>query len=151
MTAGGTTTNEPPRPTPDARGSTGEFRSRMKLVGDLVRIAIDQLPEAGADSDRVGRGAYLHIIQQVVDTLEGLTSALPLDELARLSRIVAEQRRAEMTSRKLEGAGGCSGAASARRDAESPVGIPRLPARFREMIRELYGVSIDDGLKSSTA
>jgi hypothetical protein len=85
------------------------YRLRMRLIGDLLNAALGGLADTspgcdrvGPGSDRVGRGAYLHIMGQVFEALDGLSQAVPLDDLVRLSRIVAEQRRAELNTRKLE-------------------------------------------------
>lgn len=126
-----------------------EYRMRMDLVGRLLRSAIGELPNTRG-VDAVGRGAYLHLMGAVFEALEGLSLAIPVEDLVKLSKVIAEQRRAELGSRKLESIG--SDAAPRRRtapafretsveSADADFETRRLPARFGEIVRQVYGTS----------
>jgi len=137
------------------------YRMRMQLIGRLLQAAMGNLAKGDGEADAVGRGAYLHIMGQVFEALDGLSQAIPLDDLVKLSKVVAEQRRAELNTRKLE-----EGIASGRIDTGRPAGggargarsdgprgngqVPegddfatrRLPANFAEIVRQIYGTSL---------
>ena len=152
-----------------ADDATQLYRARMQLVGGLLNTAFESViapPEgrhhgAGPGGDdavyRVGQGAYLHVMGQVFAVLFDLSQGLPVEQLTRLSRIVAEQRRAETSARKIQVA---VGVVSARRSARgavrsgpvsddpasvAPQGDRRLPESFGAIVRELYGVSVTNG------
>lgn len=128
----------------------------MRLVGDLLHASVGELTEANSGTDRLGRGAYLHILGQVFEALDGLSQAIPLDDLVKLSKVVAEQRRAELNSRKVELAGralnagnhapgtGASGADETPADFDSRT----LPANFGEVVRRIYGASFAEDVEA---
>jgi len=134
---------------------TSVYRARMQLVGGLLNSAFDQVGhhgEAGrlsADASvrRVGQGAYLQIMGQVFAALFDLSQAIPTDELVKLSKIVAEQRRAETGARKVvstvDGATR-SGAKAPVHGSDTPGRGRELPESFGDMVRQIYGVSVTD-------
>lgn len=126
----------------------------MRLVGGLLNDTFDSVetPDAdqvkgGSDGDqdlvhRVGRGAYMQIMGQVFSMLFDLSQAISTDELVKLSRIVAEQRRAEIAARKVEI--GSRAGKRRRGKLDSKTGAGRLPESFGDIVRQVYGVSISD-------
>lgn len=139
------------RPEPDATQSPSPrqvrlHRQRMRLMGDLLNAAVAELPKLPADADRAGHGAYLEILRQVFATLFGVTKALPPDVLTRVSRVVAEQRRAELDRWKLRAEpsakSGKSGAGHGAGDAEAT-------SRLADTVRRLYGVDLPEERESS--
>lgn len=140
---------------PPMGAELAEHRSRMQLVGDLLNAALVDLIGSSRGADRAGRAAYLHIIGQVFEALHGLSQAVPLDDLVKLSKVVAEQRRAEQSARKVESADGSTAVAAAgsgvRRVVENHDGARggegarakrRLPANFGTVVQEIYGASL---------
>lgn len=144
---------------------TSVYRARMQLVGGLLNSAFDQVTstcggkgdDQCSDSDRkyadvsvrrVGQGAYLQIMGQVFAALFDLSQAIPTDELVKLSKIVAEQRRAETGARKAETAGGGAARRSSRKpqghDLDTPCRNRALPESFGGMVQQIYGVSVTD-------
>jgi hypothetical protein len=99
----------------------------------------------------------------VFEALDGLSQAVPLDDLVRLSRIVAEQRRAELNTRKLEalltraeasnnrrGSADDNPSTEAQSKRRTPTSPEELPAHFNAMVRRLYGVTIADDSENPT-
>lgn len=120
------------------------YRRRMQLVGELLNAALDELIGARNRSDRLGRAAYLHIIGQVFEALDGLSQAIPLDDLVKLSKIVAEQRRVELNTRKVDPDARRARNGDRPPPAESEPDEPQtrgLPAHFGEIVRQIYGAS----------
>ena len=64
---------------------------RLVVLAPLSPVAWAQ--RLGYLLDCVGHGLYLHLVSEVFQTLIDQAGELTVDELARLSRIVAEQRR----------------------------------------------------------
>ena len=146
------------------------YRMRMQLIGRLLHAAVGNLEKGDGEADAVGRGAYLHIMGQVFETLDGLSQSIPLDDLVKLSKVVAEQRRAELSTRKLEegvassridtgkrAGGGARGARSGglRGNGEVPEGddfaTRHLPANFAQIVRQIYGTSLAGDVGSGSA
>lgn len=123
------------------------YRMRMELVGNLLNTAMDALPSDDAGGDCVGRGAYLNIMGQVFDALDGLSLAIPMnDDLVKLSKIVAEQRRAELNTRKVELADNALRAGEDEAE-DDDFETRRLPAGFGKIVRQVYGASFADDVE----
>jgi len=116
-------------------------RQRMRLMGDLLNAAVAELPKLPADADRAGHGAYLEILRQVFATLFGVTKALPPDVLTRISRVVAEQRRAELDRWKLRAE---PSAKSGKCGASHDAGDAEAANRLADTVRRLYGVDLPE-------
>lgn len=146
------------------------YRTRMESIGRLLNAAVGKLEESDGEDDAVGRGVYLHIMGQVFEALDGLSQSIPLDDLVKLSKVVAEQRRAELSTRKLEegiagsrpgtgkrSGGGARGAPSGggRGSAQVPEGddfaTRKLPVDFAQIVRQIYGTSLTSDVGDGSA
>lgn len=148
--------NSADMPAPVAHADlTSVYRARMQLVGGLLNSAFDQVGHhsetdhmsADASVRRVGQGAYLQVMGQVFAALFDLSQAIPTDELVKLSKIVAEQRRAETGARRVESAvdGAARSGAKAHAHGSDTTGRGReLPESFGDMVQQIYGVSVTD-------
>ena len=144
----------------DAASPRDTYRLRMRLVGDLLHASVGELAEANTQTDRLGRGAYLHILGQVFEALDGLSQAIALDDLVKLSKVVAEQRRAELNSRKVElagralsageaGSGSTVASEACTAESEASFDSRTLPANFGEVVRRIYGASFADDVEET--
>ena len=146
------------------------YRMRMQLIGRLLHAAVGNLEKGDGEADAVGRGAYLHIMGQVFETLDGLSQSIPLDDLVKLSKVVAEQRRAELSTRKLEEGIASGRLDTGKRSSDGARGVPsggghgnaqvpesedfatrRLPANFAQIVRQIYGTSLASDVGSESA
>lgn len=140
----------PPGRMPTA-AMTRRHRQCLRLMGKVLQDAMATLPESPADDDRVGRSAYFCMINGVLEVMQGALSRMPLRRIAQVSRIIAEQRRAEVNSRKVDLALRVAGLSAAAKSAKQRGEVRPLPAYFDQMIRELYGVTLEDGPKATAA
>ena len=130
------------------------YRLRQQLIERLLDAAFCELLESGGGDDHVGRSLYLHMIAQVFLALDGLSQAVPIDDLVKLSKVVAEQRRAEASSRKVEqGVSPAQGDRKRRGIKSRPTDaddfdIRRLPPNFGETVRQIYGTSFAGDVQS---
>lgn len=137
--------NESPAPTgpapahcppPDGPETTA-FRERLARAGRSVSSLASDL--AFRDPDAWGRGAYLALLGRVFTLLMDGGEELPLKDLTALSKIIAEQRRAEtqaaLAARKTSGLPGSPGRADSR--GASPAA---LPDELRRVVAHLYGL-----------
>jgi len=129
----------------ESAAETAAFRKRIAHTGR----ALSALAEALANDDPLqwGRGVYLALLGRVFDVLDGRDSALPLDDLAALSKIVAEQRRAETQASELQcktrdNADGEPGGSAVDRGRS-------LPDDFGELVRRLYGTNLQADVRPS--
>ena len=131
-------------PFPDESApQTAAFRKRIARTGRTLSAMAEAL--ANDDPVRWGRGVYLALLGRVFDVLDGQQNALPLDDLAVLSKIIAEQRRAETQASELlykgrDNTDGDSGGATAGRDRS-------LPDDFGELVRRLYGTNLQTDVR----
>ena len=144
------------------REDVASHRARMQLVGDLLRSSFEQLAGEDLDQCSVGRGAYLQLMAQVFEVLNGLSKAIPLKTLTVLSKIVADQRRAETAARKIAARRTASGKGNRFNDDRDGDGggdgdgerehavSRRLPERFGEIVRDIYGVTLVDDLQTNS-
>jgi hypothetical protein len=123
------------------------YRTRLQLVGDLLNSAMAELGKRRA-KDPVGRGLYLRMLGAVFEALDGMAQGLPLDDLLKLSRVVAEQRRAEslMTRSAAKPKAFRTKAAQAKQDAAHPTGT--LPPQFAQIVERIYGANLADDVNA---
>lgn len=129
------------------------YRARMSIAAGLLKAAMRTLRNDRNACDPVGRAAYLNLMQEVFEALYGLAGMVPIDDLVKLSKVVAEQRRAELNLQKLEATANPSRRGGKhKRNAEKfrtqrlpelPefADIDDLPTEFQDIVRRLYGMS----------
>ncbi|MCA9253782.1 MAG: hypothetical protein R3E58_17920 [Phycisphaerae bacterium] len=125
-----------------------EYRQRLGAVGRLMRAALADLEAGAPGGDRVGQGAYLQVMGRAFEVLDGLSQSVDVDDLVKISKVVAEQRRAELNHRKLQMA---VDAADAGAHSNGDVG-PRdveLPDSFGEIVRQIYGATLASDLNGA--
>ncbi len=144
----------------DSKGegvSIGEYRQRLGAVGELLRAAMAELEMGSNSGDRVGQGAYLQVMGKAFEVLDGLSQTIEIDDLVKISKIVAEQRRAEMNARKLQlvdesaeadakrSRAGANGT-GANGTGAAGIGSRELPESFGDIVRQIYGTTLADDL-----
>ncbi len=118
-----------------------EYRQRLGAVGRLMRAALADLEGVEEVSDRIGQGAYLQVMGRAFEVLDGLSQTIEVDDLVKISKVVAEQRRAELNHRKLQMVGeAADGQANSNGDIESR--DLELPESFGEIVRQIYGTTL---------
>ena len=123
---------------------TVAFRHRMGEAGEVL----SPMAKALADRDPLacGRNAYLTLLGRVFDTLNGKETGIALDDLQVLSKIVAEQRRAETQASELQSK--MPGAKDAESGAAPSGAVRPLPANFGEVVRRIYGTNFQPDVGS---
>ena len=130
-----------------------EYRQRLGAVGRLMRAALADLEEGQPPGDRLGRGAYLQVMGRAFEVLDGLSQTVEVDDLVKISKVVAEQRRAELNHRKLQLAADLttertrktSRSRSTNGESDDPRDI-ELPESFGEIVRQIYGTTLADDI-----
>jgi hypothetical protein len=147
-TASNKSASEGSRP-PDAAQTPleiDEYRQRLGAVGRLMRAALADLEGEAPVDDRIGRGAYLQVMGRAFEVLDGLSQSVEVDDLVKISKVVAEQRRAELNHRKLQIVGDAAEARSKRSRAgsNSDEGTDdcTLPKSFGKIVRQIYGTTL---------
>jgi len=136
-----------------ATRSVDEHRDRLRAIGDLLRVAtVDLVADAESD-DRVGRGAYLQVMGRAFEVLDNLAESFDLDDLVKISKIIVEQRRAELNSRKLDSASEDSLDEPADVSGVGDRGMAnrQLPEAFGDIVRQIYGATLADDVCESSA
>ncbi len=125
-------TSAPPTRTTDA------FRARMRVVGELIRDGFG----LGADLEtpRVNQDACRLTISLLIETLFLAEERLSTDELAAVSKIVAEQRKIDAPRRDSRGANGTAQVSS--RDTSNPAASRPLPGSFDRIVDRIYGTNL---------
>ncbi|MCB9866029.1 MAG: hypothetical protein H6816_05290 [Phycisphaerales bacterium] len=124
---------------------TQAHRACLKLVGAVLNDALGALNQAPREGDRVGQGAYYCVLCDLFDALRGAVNALPLAKITRVSKIIAEQRRAETASRRVDLAVRLAALAQKGKGAAYDGTLRPVPGYFDEMVRQIYGVGLDAG------
>lgn len=111
-----------------------------------VAAILDEVfgPFGGSDPKLWERRAYLLLVGSVYERL-ATDAELGTDELVKLARVLAESRRSK--SSKVSTTPPDDQAAV---NTSSADGNGRLPDRFADMVRDLYGASVGDDQKSTT-
>ncbi len=124
-----------------------EYRQRLGAVGRLMRAALADLDTGQPPGDRLGQGAYLQVMGRAFEVLDGLSQTVEVDDLVKISKVVAEQRRAELNHRKLQLAADlttertCETSRSADGESGDTETI-ELPESFGEIVRQIYGTTL---------
>jgi hypothetical protein len=127
----------PEYPSGDAP-ETKSFRRRLARVGSVLsRLAVDLSTSSPVDW---GRGAHLALLGHVYMRLMEGGEKIDVTELRELSRIVAEQRRAQTQASAAERKQPARSGPTA--DRFEPVGHRPLPDNFADVVRELYGTTL---------
>ncbi len=106
-------------------------RQRQASVAKILDQTFGQL--AKCNPDLWDRRAYLMLVGLVYERLATNEDELPTEELAALSKVLAENRRAESQSRKGERA------EEAPKDKPPP--SSGLPENFADVVRQVYGTN----------
>jgi len=103
-----------------------------------VAAVLDQVfgPFGASDPKLWERRAYLLLVGSVYERL-ATDPELGTDELVKLARVLAEIRRAKPPGRSSTSRG------AVRETSGSCDGNGRLPDRFADMVRDLYGTQLD--------
>ncbi|NOT01162.1 MAG: hypothetical protein HOP29_11095 [Phycisphaerales bacterium] len=120
-----------------------EFRRRMACVGKLVR----DLCGLNEDTDPrlVVRDAYLVVVSEIIHAIATADERLPTDELAALSKALAEHRRLDQSQMELERKSAeCDGSpvAESDRSASATSRHSQMPATLDEAVKDLYGTNL---------
>jgi hypothetical protein len=119
----------------------------MQLVGALLAPPLRELEADSAAADPAGHELYLRIMSAAFQALDQMTQDLTLEDLRKLSGIVAEQRRADGFARRAAAArvsaekrpksGGAAGGGAAS--------VPPLAQRpeFVQIVEQIYGTRLD--------
>lgn len=119
--------------------ASGDDVAVHRLRQASVASILDQLfgPFGASDPKLWERRAYLLLVGSVYERLAA-DADLSTDELVKLARVLAEHRRSKSPSKSGDSESLSSGAQGA--------GDGPLPDRFAEMVRDLYGTSLDEGV-----
>lgn len=112
-----------------------------KLVRDLCGLSEDTDPRL------VVRDAYLVVVSEIIHAIATAEERLPTDELAALSKAVAEHRRLDLSQMELERK---SGGPAAGGGVAAPAGDARgdtvchseTPGTLGEAVRSVYGADL---------
>lgn len=115
-----------------------EHRQRQVCVASILDSTFGKLSEC--DADLWGHRAYLMLIGLVYERLAADEDDMPTDELVALAKIIAENRRVELSLRKV---GEDTGAAKTCGG--------RLPDSFGDIVRQVYGTNFHAPDDSSPA
>ena len=119
-----------PAPSTNVTASTREGLALIRMILDQANSVLgEQAVERTTD------GAYLYLIQGMIGAMTGMTEKLPLEELVKLSSVLAEQRRAASGERKP------SKAKSEKAPSAEGMGA---------LIQQLYGTSFASDIAQPT-
>ncbi len=106
-------------------------RTRQASVASILDTAFGRL--ADCSPELWERRAYLMLVGMVYERLGAGEQEIPTDELVALAKVLAENRRVEVRSRAGDQLGGA---------VETGAGNDgRLPKRFGDIVRQVYGIS----------
>ncbi len=114
------------------------FRKRMHYVGLIIRELIGT--HRSADPALFTRHAYLIVMSRIIEALSDRQNNLSTTELASLSKVLAEQRRLDISQMEIERRFpkvDPDGNAPDRSDARS------LPKDFDHIVEQIYGTNLD--------
>lgn len=111
-----------------------EHRRRQASIASILDVTFGMM--ADCSPDLWGRRAYLMLVGLVYERLAAGHDEVPTEEIVALAKVLAENRRVEVRLQEMEG----------RKQTESKPepGSGRLPARFGEIVREVYGTNFQD-------
>lgn len=126
-----------------------EYRQRIGAVGRLMQAALADLEETHAPADRIGQGAYLQVMGRAFEVLDGLSQTIEVDDLVKISKVIAEQRRAELNHRKLQLVDDAA-SSHANRNGDAESRDIELSESFGEIVRQIYGTTLATDLNGCT-
>jgi hypothetical protein len=107
-----------------------EHRLRQRSVAAILEATFG--PHADSNPDLWERRAYLMLVGMVYERLSCREADLETDELVRLAKVLAENRRVDVRARQTGATEECSEAAAHN---------GRLPDRFGDVVRQVYGTN----------
>ncbi len=122
------------------------WRGRLAATGQVVQAMFGSSERD--EADRLCNSAYLSLMSTVVRTLQEGVEQFPTAELARLSKIITEQRAVGVKERGVELKKAKQTDAAGGSDKAQPPATG-LPDNFDEIVRRLYGVEIKDEARST--
>ncbi len=122
------------------------WRGRLAATGQIVQ-AMFGLGEK-EQADHLCNRAYLSLMSTVFSTLQENEEQFPTAELARLSKIITDQRAVGAKERDVEIKAAKQGETviDGEKAEPPPTG---LPDNFDEIVRRIYGVEIKDEVRST--
>ncbi len=121
------------------------WRSRLAATGRIVEAMFGASDRD--EADRLCNSAYMSLMSIVARTLQEKVELFPSDELARLSKIITEQRAVGVRERNVELKAAKQTDTAGGSDKTKPP-TTGLPDNFDEIVRRIYGVEIKDEKKS---
>ena len=125
---------------PPADGWNDKVRAHRHRQGSVAKI-LERLfgKFTKAKPELWEHRAYLMLVGMVYERLVLGEFDLSTDELVALSKVLATHRRAEAQRNRVR----------ASEDSEEPASSPKstLPARWGEVVRQLYGTSVCPGIE----
>ncbi len=117
---------------------TVEFRDRMRQIGRLIRESFGR--HRRTDPAVITRDAYRVVVSLIIDTLSQASEKVSTEELAAVSKMLAEQRKLDIAQLEIE------------RKYPKPTAPARLsngrdgplPDRFSHVVTEIYGTNKSD-------
>ncbi len=134
-----------PKPSTDVTRSLGpeqvqEFRRRMRFIGQLMRDTFGSEP--GKDPASAARDAHRIVVSLIIGALVDATTKISTAELAALSKLLAEQRRLDISQLEIERK---YPAKVSKGDTDSGNGSRPLPPDFGRIVGEIYGANLSEG------
>jgi len=117
------------------------WRGRLAATGRVVEAMFGLCEKEQAD--HLCNRAYLSLMSTVFSTLQENEEQFPTAELARLSKIITEQRAVGVKERDLELKTTKQADSACGNDGTKPP-APGLPDNFDEIVQRIYGVEIKD-------
>ena len=117
------------------------WRSRLAVTGQVVAAMFGSSERD--EADRLCNRAYLSLMSTVVHTLQEKVQIFPSEELARLSKIITEQRAVGVKERDVELKTAKQTDSAGGSDKSKPPDTG-LPDNFDEIVRRIYGVEVKD-------
>ncbi len=123
-----------------------DWRSRLAATGRIVEAMFGASDRD--EADRLCNSAYLSLMSTVVRTLQEGVEQFPTAELARLSKIITEQRAVGVKERDVELKTVKQADSAGGNDKVKP-STTGLPDNFDDIVRRIYGVEIEDEVRST--
>ena len=122
------------------------WRGRLAATGQVVQamFGFSEKDEA----DRLCNSAYLSLMSTVVRTLQEKVEQFPTAELARLSKIITDQRTVGIKERNAAFKTAKQTDSTSGNDKAQPPATG-LPDNFDEIVRRIYGVEVKDEVRST--
>jgi len=117
------------------------WRGRLAATGRIVEAMFGASDRD--EADRLCNRAYLSLMSTVVRTLQEKVEIFPSEELARLSKIITDQRAVGVKEREAELKTAKQTDSAGGNDKAKPLDTG-LPDNFDEIVRRIYGVEIKD-------